>query len=204
MAIFSFHPVKGITSGEGGMVTTRDERLRDRLALFRTHGITRPRARTRAPGSRSRRELGFNYRLTDIQAALASSQLRRLDDFITRRNAVADRYREGLDDLDAADARARRTRGRTPRAPPVRHPPPRRRRRPPRALRRACTSAACLPRSTTSRSTGTRTTARPTATSAGLCPEAERYYAGCISLPCFPDLTAEDQDYVIAAVRDLV
>ncbi len=70
MAIFSFHPVKGITSGEGGMVTTRNERLRDRLACSAPTASRPSRPPTRAAGSRSR-PLGFNYRLTDIQAALA-------------------------------------------------------------------------------------------------------------------------------------
>src|SRR3954463_4522460 len=80
MAIFSFHPVKGITSGEGGMVTTRSAELRDRLALFRTHGIARPSDSSEGAWFQEQLELGFNYRLTDIQAALASSQLRRLED----------------------------------------------------------------------------------------------------------------------------
>ncbi len=70
MAIFSFHPVKGITSGEGGMVTTRSAELRDRLALFRTHGITRPADSSEGAWFQEQVELGFNYRLTDIQAAL--------------------------------------------------------------------------------------------------------------------------------------
>lgn len=97
MCVFSFHPVKPITSGEGGMVTTNDDRLADRLRAFRSHGIIRDPAR--GGWVYDAASLGFNYRLTDIQAALGLSQLRRLEEFTQRRGELADRYRTALADL---------------------------------------------------------------------------------------------------------
>ena len=97
MTVFSFHPVKPITTGEGGMVTTNDPNLADALRRFRSHGIVR----STDPDSweYNARDLGFNYRMTDIQAALGLAQLKHLDDFIDQRNEIADRYRAELDDL---------------------------------------------------------------------------------------------------------
>jgi len=97
MCVFSFHPVKPITTGEGGMVTTNDPSLAAALRAFRSHGIQRDNAED--PWHYDAAELGFNYRLTDIQAALGSSQLTRLDSFIQRRNEIADAYRVELADL---------------------------------------------------------------------------------------------------------
>lgn len=96
MTVFSFHPVKPITTAEGGAVTTRDQVLADKLRLYRSHGITRdPQALLMpSPGEwyYEQQLLGFNYRLTDIQAALGLSQLSRLDQFITQRRELARRY----------------------------------------------------------------------------------------------------------------
>lgn len=91
MTVFSFHPVKPITTAEGGMVTTNDRQLADTLRRFRSHGIDRtPHADAWVYDAV---DLGYNYRLTDIQAALGTSQMDRLDEFIERRNVIADRYR---------------------------------------------------------------------------------------------------------------
>ena len=96
-ATFSFFGNKTITTGEGGMVTTNDPALSEALRAFRSHGIDR--TPTDEPWFYDAAELGFNYRLTDIQAALGSSQLTRLDAFIDRRNEIANTYREQLADL---------------------------------------------------------------------------------------------------------
>ena len=99
MTTFSLHPVKAMTTGEGGMVTTEDDELASRLRTFRTHGIAREDLHpSAAEGSwyYEVRELGFNYRLTDFQCALGLSQLERLDDSIGARNEVAGWYRELL------------------------------------------------------------------------------------------------------------
>lgn len=95
MTTFSFHPVKPITTGEGGMVVTNDEGLYRRLKLLRSHGITREEdlmEKNEGGWYYEQLELGYNYRMTDIQAALGSSQLKKLDRFIARRREIADTY----------------------------------------------------------------------------------------------------------------
>lgn len=95
-SVFSFHPVKIITTGEGGMVTTQDAALARRLQLLRSHGITREAGEMDAPETGAwhyeQHGLGFNYRMTDIQAALGHSQLQRLDAFHAARERLAERY----------------------------------------------------------------------------------------------------------------
>jgi UDP-4-amino-4,6-dideoxy-N-acetyl-beta-L-altrosamine transaminase len=101
-AVFSFHPVKIITTGEGGMILTRRKDLYDKLIRLRTHGITRnPTLMTRndGPWYYEQLELGSHYRMTDFQAALGRSQLKRLDEFISRRQQLANRYNQLLSDL---------------------------------------------------------------------------------------------------------
>jgi UDP-4-amino-4,6-dideoxy-N-acetyl-beta-L-altrosamine transaminase len=97
MTCFSFHPVKPVTTGEGGVVTTNDDDLADRLRTFRSHGITRPPSEEGWYYEVA--EHGFNYRLTDMQAALGRSQLKKLGGFIERRNAIARRYDQAFADL---------------------------------------------------------------------------------------------------------
>lgn len=95
MATFSFHPVKPITTGEGGMIVTDDENLYKRLALFRSHGITRDEnMMTHHEGAwfYEQLELGYNYRMTDIQCALGCSQMKKLDSFLKRRRELVMRY----------------------------------------------------------------------------------------------------------------
>ena len=113
MSIFSFHPVKHVAMGEGGLIATDDDALAAALRLFRTHGITndgtamrlasqaadkdsggnaRTNADGRAPWYYEMQELGFNYRITDMQCALGLSQLTKLDDFLARRREIAARY----------------------------------------------------------------------------------------------------------------
>lgn len=98
LACFSFHPVKHLTTGEGGMVLTDDPDEAARLRAFRSHGIYRPQPDDREVGGwhYEMRELGYNYRLTDFQAALGLSQLRRLPEFIARRRAHAAAYDEAF------------------------------------------------------------------------------------------------------------
>ena len=103
MTVFSFHPVKIITTGEGGMVLTNRKDLYDKLCLYRSHGITRDADlmthEADGPWYYQQVELGYNYRMTDIQAALGTSQMQRLDEFVARRRYLAARYNELLKDL---------------------------------------------------------------------------------------------------------
>ncbi len=103
MTVFSFHPVKIITTGEGGMVLTNRKDFYERLIRLRSHGITRNpeimKDDTHGPWYYQQIDLGYNYRMTDIQAALGVSQMNRLDDFVKHRNFLADRYNELLKDL---------------------------------------------------------------------------------------------------------
>lgn len=103
ITVFSFHPVKIITTGEGGMALTNSAELAERMAMLRSHGITRDVNRfvSQSVGSwhYEQQSLGYNYRITDIQAALGRSQLTRLAGFVERRNSLARRYDGALRDL---------------------------------------------------------------------------------------------------------
>ena len=103
MVVFSFHPVKIITTGEGGMILTNRADLYEKLLFLRTHGITRDeRFMTKpsdGPWYYQQIDLGYNYRMTDLQAALGISQLQRIDEFVRRRHKLAARYDESLKDL---------------------------------------------------------------------------------------------------------
>lgn len=104
LSTFSFHPVKPITTAEGGMVTTDDEALASRLRLFRNHGITTDHRQRAESGSwfYEMVDLGYNYRLSDLHCALGISQLRKLHPYTERRQALAARYRRLLQDVPAA------------------------------------------------------------------------------------------------------
>jgi UDP-4-amino-4,6-dideoxy-N-acetyl-beta-L-altrosamine transaminase len=104
ITVFSFHPVKVVTTGEGGMCTTNDSDLAEKMTLYRSHGITKNKD---SMVERSSEEiwnyqqisLGFNYRMSDIEAALGISQMKRLDDFVSKRHVISNRYNTKLKDL---------------------------------------------------------------------------------------------------------
>ena len=114
ITVFSFHPVKIITTGEGGMALTNDETVATRMRMARSHGITREPSRLQLPDKANDRaanapapaawyyeqqSLGYNYRMIDLEAALGMSQLARIDSYVERRNALATRYHASLEDL---------------------------------------------------------------------------------------------------------
>lgn len=103
MTVFSFHPVKIVTTGEGGMILTKRRDLYEKLIRLRSHGITRDPAlmqgESHGPWYYQQIELGFNYRMTDIQAALGLSQMKRLDEFVARRHELVTRYNVALSAL---------------------------------------------------------------------------------------------------------
>jgi len=105
-AIFSFHPLKNITTGEGGMITHHDDHLESQLRLLRFHGIERDAWKRYGRGGNPEYDIktaGFKYNLTDIQAALGLAQLSRLDEFNSRRKQCADLYRRGLDGVEGLE-----------------------------------------------------------------------------------------------------
>ncbi|WP_368655551.1 UDP-4-amino-4,6-dideoxy-N-acetyl-beta-L-altrosamine transaminase [Castellaniella ginsengisoli] len=103
ITVFSFHPVKIITTAEGGMAVTNDVMLAERMVLLRSHGVTRdPKLMTHisdGPWYYQQIDLGFNYRMTELQAALGISQIQRLDSYVSRRQEIASRYDQALADL---------------------------------------------------------------------------------------------------------
>ncbi|MDR9750354.1 UDP-4-amino-4,6-dideoxy-N-acetyl-beta-L-altrosamine transaminase [Pseudomonas sp. SZMC_28357] len=206
MTVFSFHPVKIVTSAEGGMVLTNRPELAERLQRLRSHGMTRdPQHMTEAshgPWYYQQIELGFNYRMTDLQAALGLSQLSKLEGFIARRRELAARYDRLLADLPltlpAAQAEAesawhlyvvRLQLGRIK----LSH------RQVFEGLRAAGIGVNLhyIP-------VHLQPYYRDLGFAEGDFPEAERYYAEAISLPLFPLLTDEQQDFVVEQLRRLV
>ena len=104
MSIFSFHPVKHITTGEGGMITTNDKELYEKLIMFRNHGITKNKEKFISPNNEGwfyeQQFLGFNYRLSDINCALGISQLQKINYFINRRKEIVKKYNESFKEIN--------------------------------------------------------------------------------------------------------
>lgn len=205
-AVFSFHPVKIVTTGEGGIIVTNRDDLAARLLRLRSHGITRDASvmveKNSGPWYYEQLELGYNYRMTDIQAALGASQMTRLEAFVGRRRELAARYDKLLADLPlqlpVQDARARsswhlyvvRLRlceiGRTHRQVFE-------------ALRAAGIGVNLhyIP-------VHLQPYYRALGFAEGYCPEAERYYGEAISLPLYPALSEANQDYIATTLQDLL
>jgi len=199
ITVFSFHPVKIVTTGEGGAALTNDDDLAEAMRLLRTHGVTRDSERlhevSHGPWYYEQIDLGLNYRLTDIQAVLGSSQLKRLPTFLDRRREIAARYDAELKDLPL------RTPWQHPDASSAYHLYPivfdvsqlRGGRRAAFDLLRA-------------RAIGVQVHYIPVhmqpyyarfGFARGDFPQAERYYDGAVSIPLFPELSDSDQSVVI-------
>lgn len=202
ITVFSFHPVKIITTGEGGLATTNDADLAERMMRLRSHGITRDPTKMEGkpdgPWDYHQIELGFNYRMTDFQAALGDSQLQRLDDYIARRHALAERYEHRLAGLPV------RTPYRDPRHRSALHLYPIQIEDHARQGRRATYDAL--------RAAGigvnvhyipihTQPDYQRLGFKRGDFPIAEAYYQRAISLPLFPTMTEAQQDKVVAALE---
>jgi UDP-4-amino-4,6-dideoxy-N-acetyl-beta-L-altrosamine transaminase len=202
ITVFSFHPVKIITTAEGGLLTTRDAAIAQRLADLRSHGITREAARLERLDQGGwyyeQQGLGFNYRMTELQAALGASQMNELDRFIARRHELVARYEEGLKGA--------------PVVRPWQHPDSHsafhlyviqvakgaqmNRHQLFDALRGAgiLVNVHYIP-------IHLQPYYQRMGFLAGDLPVAETYYVGAISLPLYPGLTDSDQDYVIQKIK---
>lgn len=202
ITVFSFHPVKIVTTAEGGMAVTNDDALATRLGLLRSHGITRdPALMTQAmdgPWYYQQVDLGYNYRMTDLQAALGASQMTRLEQYVSRRHELARRYDRLLADL--------------PLTLPWQHPD---------GYSGLHLYVIRLQLDKISRThlqvfeslraqdilvnlhyipVHTQPYYQRMGFKPGDYPEAERYYAEAISIPMYPTLTEAEQDQVIAAI----
>lgn len=196
ITVFSFHPVKILTTAEGGLATTRNAELAERMELLRSHGVSRDPTKLEFSGQGGwyyeQQSLGFNYRMTELQAALGLSQLNRLDTFLSSRRHLAARYDEHLADL--------------PLTRPWQDP-------------QGLSSYHLYPIQIENRTTvydqlrsagigvnvhyipvHTQPFYRRLGFGMGDYPQAERYYQRALSLPLYADLSEPDQDVVIAAL----
>jgi UDP-4-amino-4,6-dideoxy-N-acetyl-beta-L-altrosamine transaminase len=200
ITVFSFHPVKIITSGEGGMALTNDQALAEYMARLRSHGITRDSEQmTREPDGPwyyEQLELGFNYRMTDIHAALGKSQLEQLDVFVERRNELAQKYDEAFADVPVQRQVIPDT------VYSARHL---------YVIRVPKQQHLSLYQKFRNEGIGVNLHYTPVHLQPyyrilgfqdGMFPEAEKYGKGAISLPLFPELTAEKQNIVINILKD--
>lgn len=207
LTVLSFHPVKMITTAEGGMLTTRSAALRERIELFRSHGVTREAKLLEREGIGGwyyeQAVLGYNYRITDLQAALGASQMRRLDAFLARRRAIAARYRELLAPLVPAQLALQEE---LPGAVSSYHLFLVRLREggPGRRAVYDGLHAAGIRANVHYIPIHTQPYYRELGFKPGMFPGAERYYAGCLTLPVFPRLTDAEQDHVVATLSRLV
>lgn len=201
LTVFSFHPVKHIATGEGGAVTTNNEELYEKVALYRTHGITKDPARLEKNDGGwyyEMQELGYNYRITEMQAALGISQLKRLDWSIERRNEIARKYDEAF----------KGTIVKTPyRQEGITHAfhlyiiqiPADNRKGLYDYLRanNVYSQVLYIP-------AHTMPYYRQFGWKVGDMPVAEDYYSKCLALPMFPTLTDEEQDWIIEKVKEFM
>ena len=206
ITVFSFHPVKIITSGEGGMATTNIKNIADKLLTFRTHGITRDanliENESDGPWYYEQIDIGYNYRMTDIQAALAISQIKRLNKIVKRRHEIAEVYNEELKDL------------------PIQLPW-----QDPKTyssfhlyvirLNLDETDITHKEFFTKMRNAGILVNLhyipvyfhpyyRRLGFKKGYCVEAEKYYSDAISIPMFPSLKSKDQMKVIKTIKSII
>jgi UDP-4-amino-4,6-dideoxy-N-acetyl-beta-L-altrosamine transaminase len=198
LTCFSFHPVKHIATGEGGMITTNDKGLHKRLMKLRTHGITKENMQENHGGwYHEMQELGYNYRISDINCALGISQLKRAKKGLLRRRELASRYKSAFKEVEQIKLQYQ-----------------------PQNSNNAChlyvievdnrkelynflianniySQIHYLP-------VHMHPYYKKLGWRKGDLPVAEKYYEGCISLPLFPTLTNQEQDYVITKILEFV
>lgn len=208
MTTFSFHPVKTITGGEGGAVLTDSEEYHKKLTLAHAHGITHEEewmmdAPHEGPWYYEQVELGFNYRITDFQAALIISQMKKLDRFIARRKEIVSRYNETFSDIPELILQKE-----IPESDTCRHL---------YIIRLDLTKLNCTRREFFDAMSAENVQCqihyvpvywfpyyRRLGYEKGLCPKAEEIYKGIMSIPLYPGMTDQDVEDVIQAVKKVV
>lgn len=204
MTMFSFHPVKHITTGEGGLIVTDNEEFAAKLRLFRSHGITNQSIpEEEGPWYYEMRELGYNYRMTDLHAALGTSQLGKIDQFVKRRREIVSQYNEAFSKLEAVTI-------------PFQHPD---------SLSswhlyslsneldQLSANRKDIFEALRAENIGVHVHYIPVyfhpyyqrlGYEKGLCPVAENWYEKALTIPLFPKMTDEDVESVIEAVTKVV
>ena len=205
MTMFSFHPVKSITTGEGGAIMTNDQVLYERLILFREHGITKDRTKFKGsdegPWYYEMQELAHNYRLTDIQAALGLSQIKKLSVFVDKRAKVASRYKRAfMGDANFILPQDFENTRSSWHLYPL------------RLAGKCATRRKKIFTELRALGIGVQVHYIPVYLNPfyqglgykkGLCPRAEAFYETELSIPIFPGLSVKDQDFVIKTIEKL-
>lgn len=204
ITVFSFHPVKIITTGEGGMTLTRNRDLHEKMKLLRSHGITRDPGNMTNPTEGGwyyqQIDLGYNYRMTDFQAALGASQMQRLDTFVSRRNELAERYDKKIEGMPVIRQRRQSSGYSAFHLYVIRVPPS-------GAKNRRDTAFVALQRAGVAVNVHyipvhTQPYYRSLGFRAGDFPAAEQYYAEALSLPLCYGLLDSDVDRIVDALAD--
>lgn len=208
MTCFSFHPVKTITGGEGGAILTNDETLYNKLVLARTHGIARDESMMEdlpheGPWYYEQITLGYNYRLTDFQAALINSQLKKLDSFKQRRQEIVEKYNKAFEQMPQIIVQQE-----IPESDTCRHL---------YVIRLDLCKLKCTRREffDAMSAEGVHPQIhyipvywfpyyRKLGYKKGLCPNAEKIYEGIMSIPLYPKMTDKNVEQVIEAVKKVV
>jgi UDP-4-amino-4,6-dideoxy-N-acetyl-beta-L-altrosamine transaminase len=204
VTVFSFHPVKIVTSAEGGMAVTNNDKLAEKMALLRSHGITRTSSLMTKPMEGSwyyqQVDLGFNYRMTDLQGALGASQMGRLVHYVARRHELAKRYDKLLKDLPIVTPWQHKDGYSAFHLYVIR-------------LKLGEVTASHVEVFEALRAkeiivnlhyipVHTQPYYREMGFSDGDFPESEKYYSEAISIPLFPALTYDEQDFVVACLKE--
>ncbi len=206
MTTFSFHPVKNITTGEGGAITTNNDELYKKLVLFRTHGITRDKdilLKDKGPWYYEQQHLGYNYRITDIQAALGISQLDKLERFLAVRRDYVRKYNEAFSAVEEIETPYQLENTNSAWHLYIIK----------LKLERLNCGRRQLFEEFIERGIGVNVHYIPVyyhpyyrqlGYNKGLCPRAEELYESIITLPLFPRMEKEDVEYVISNVKEVI